>query len=118
MRGLALWLGVLLACTALGCSSRPVVHQRHLIVSTKTSAAPPHEVLGPVATSYCDHLVLVVFPFVHDQRESYGDLLDEVRRMGGDAIVDLQVSLRDTAYFFPVYMKGCWHFEGTAIRYR
>ena len=100
------------------CSSRPVIRQQHLTVSTRTGAAVPHEVLGPVATSYCDHLVLLVLPYVHDPGLVYGALFDQVQQLGGDAIIDFRIQMRDTAWFFPVYMKGCWHAEGTAIRYQ
>jgi hypothetical protein len=110
-------LGVMVLCLALGCSSNPVVRERFLTVSTKTNVAPPHEVLGPVATSYCDHLALLIFPWVHDQREVYSELLEQARRLQGDAIVDFRISMRDTLWFFPVYLKGCWHAEATAIRY-
>ena len=55
---------------------------------------------------------------MHDQREVYTELLGQARRMNGNAIVDFRLGVRDTLWFFPVYVKGCWHAEATAIRYR
>lgn len=115
--GILRFAAAAVAGALLGCSSQPVIRERFLTVSTRTNVAPPHEVLGPVSMSYCDHLALVIFPWVHDQREVYTELLDQARRMNGHAIVDFRLSVRDLLYFFPVYGKGCWHAEATAIRY-
>ena len=111
-------LAVAWAAALLACSSSPVIREGHLTISTKSGVEPLHEVLGPVSTSYCDHLVLLVLPVVGDQREVYGELLGQARRMGGHAVIDFRLSLKDTLYFVPLYFKGCWHAEATAIRFR
>lgn len=102
----------------VACSTEPVIRQTGLTVSTRAGAAPPHDELGPVAASYCDHVLLLVFPIVRDQRDAYGRMLAQVRRMGGHALQDLRVRLHDTAWFLPFYFRGCWQIEATAIRYR
>ena len=106
---LGLWIAI------AGCSSNPVIHGRHTI-STKTNVAPVHEVLGTVSTDYCDHVALLIIPIVSDQRERYDELMAETKRLGGDAIVDFQVRMQDTAWFFPLYVKFCWELSGTAVK--
>lgn len=112
---LGLRLGLLLPLLALGCPD-PIFHGS-VMVSTKTNAVPPHEVLGTVSSDYCDHLALLVIPVLGDQREHVASLLQRAQAQGGDAVVDFQVRVEDSTFVFPLYMQWCWKLEGTVVRF-
>lgn len=118
MRRRAAFAAALLWALAPACSSEPVIRAGELTVSTRADAAPPHEELGSISASYCDHVLLMAIPIVRDQRDAYDRMLDQARRLGADALADFRIRLHDTAWFLPLYFRGCWELEATAIRFR
>ncbi|MDR3002260.1 MAG: hypothetical protein LBU89_13485 [Fibromonadaceae bacterium] len=76
------------------------------IISTKSTAIPPHKVLGKAEFENC----------WADFKKMYNGVLDQAREMGGDAIMDFQLRNTSITSVFG-YIKVCHAAVGTVIKF-
>jgi len=86
-----------------GCASH--VFNNPMTISTKVGAAKN---LIPIQTvrAESNHYFFILIPIVPDPRDMHDDLLEEAKKVGGNAVVDYQI--RNSSTF-------CWMFPGIVV---
>lgn len=93
------------------------VFHEPMAISTKSLPARNFQPIKTVKVDKCWYTIL--FPFYGDPRDMYDDLLDEAKKAGGTAVLDVQVSGTEGGFFWaiPPIGRDCFEAKGTAARY-
>ena len=97
---------------AAGCTGSAFT--KPVTVSTKSDAVAITKKLGPVRVSTCTRMILFVPYEVEDGPAAFDELLAQSKKLGGNAVVDVQWRAEDFTMVFPFYMGGCGATTGTA----
>ncbi len=99
---------------ATGCV-QPIFHDE-MTISTSATAVQDVERLGPVRVERCDHVVLLILPFIADPRDIYDQLVVEAAEKGGNAVVDFELRSSTGFVFIPLFIRQCYEAVGEAAR--
>ncbi|MBL7715148.1 MAG: hypothetical protein JNL01_06735 [Bdellovibrionales bacterium] len=102
--------------TVLASACTTPVFKSPKTISTDSRASTGVKRIGPVAVENCSRVVLFFIPIsITDPREEYDELLEEAKKMGGNAVVDFQTHMTDSLNAL-LYTSFCSTATGTAAR--
>jgi len=108
---------LLIPLLALSAACVQPVFKYPVLVSTKSSAIPPHEVVGEVDSDWCNMLILMVLPIIGEDAVHWEKMMSEAKDMGADAVIDAQARPTTTSAFIPLFLRTCFEVQGTAVRF-
>ena len=114
MKKVLLILIVLVFCFLASCSSS--LYSSPVLASTKAVSIPKHKVLGKVEAKDCETTIFFI-PFPANYKGMYNKIFEQAKGMGGDAIIDYQISQTSISIFFFLHMSACYTVSGTAVKF-
>jgi len=102
-------LSILVCFLLISCTSS----RSFPLVSTQVAAVPAHKILGKAEIESCGGTAI-------NFKNMESKVLEQAREMGGDAVIDFQVRLKSSTffyYFFYVYVRDCYSVTGTAVKF-
>lgn len=91
------------------------VFNHPLAISTKSEPAKNFQPIKTVRVTQCNSTICII-PMISDPRDLYDDLLAEAKKVGGTAVIDIQVHNDDADMCLPIYSHFCIEATGTAVR--
>ena len=108
---------LLIACMtfgSVGCVT--YVFNKPATISTKSTVAKHVKLLKEVKVEYTDMVILFI-PLVKDPRAIYDSLLEEAKKAGGNAVIDVQIRNKKDGMVGCVglFLKNTVEAAGTAV---
>ncbi len=86
-------------------------------ISTKAASTKNFQPIRPVMITKCWYTILIPLP--SDARVMYDRLLDEAKKSGGNAVIDVEVHGTEGGFFWflPPFGRACYEAKGIAARF-